>query len=128
MKGKDLQKVALSKYRKGDTPKQIDHDLNGGLGLRTIERWCQMIRWSGTVTLSKPPDGPHLARTKEEIQTVKNRLRREKRCQLGKYRWSLIYPKEGCGWVWLWVWVLLLSTHDTRHPTLTPTPFFSIKV
>ena len=39
MKSKDHQKVVLSKYEKGDTPKQIYHHLNGGLGLRTIERW-----------------------------------------------------------------------------------------
>ncbi|CAF3760617.1 unnamed protein product [Rotaria socialis] len=68
MKSKDLQKVVLSKYQKGDTPKQIYHDLNGGLGLRTIERWCQMIRRSGTITLSKPPGGPRLVRTRENIQ------------------------------------------------------------
>ena len=97
MKSKDLQKVVLSKYQKGDTPKQIYHDLNGGLGLRTIERWCQMIWRSGTITLSKPPGGPRLARTKENIQKVKNRLRRKKRCQLEKYRWSLTYPKEVFG-------------------------------
>ncbi|CAF4222144.1 unnamed protein product [Rotaria sp. Silwood2] len=68
MKSKDPQKVVLSKYQKGDTPKQIYHDLNGGHGLRAIERWCQMIRQSGTITLSKPPGGPRLARTKENIR------------------------------------------------------------
>ena len=97
MKSKDLQKVVLSKYQKGDTPKQIYHHLNGGLGLRTIERWCQMIRRSGTITLSKPLGGPRLARTRENIQKVKNRLRRKKRCQLEKYRWSLTYLKEVFG-------------------------------
>ena len=78
MKSKDLQKVVLSKYQRGDTPKQIYHHLNGGLGLRTIERWCQMIRRSGAITLSKPLGGPRLARTRENIQKVKNRLRRKK--------------------------------------------------
>jgi transposase len=97
MKSKDLQKVVLSKYQKGDTPKKIYHDLNGGVGLRTIERRCQMIRRSGAITLSKPPGGPRLARTKENIQKVKNRLRRKKMCQLEKYRWSLTYPKEVFG-------------------------------
>ena len=86
MKSKDLQKVVLSKYQKGDTPKQIYHHLNGGLGLRTIERWCQMIRRSGTITLSKPLGGPRLTRTKKNIQKVKSRLHRNKRCQLEKYR------------------------------------------
>ena len=97
MKSKDLQNVVLSKYQKSDTPKQTYHHLNGGLGLRTIERWCQMIRRLGTITLSKPLDGPRLARTRENIQKVKNRLRRKKRRQLEKYRWTLTYPKEVFG-------------------------------
>ena len=78
MKSKDLQNVVLSKYQKSNTQKQMYHHVNGGLGLRTIERWCQMIRRSGTITLSKPPGGPRLARTKENIQKVKNQLRRKK--------------------------------------------------
>ncbi len=78
MKSKDLQKVVLSKYQKGDTPTQIYRDLNGGIGLRTVERWCQMIRRSGSITLSKPPGCPRLIRTKDNIQKVKHRLRRKK--------------------------------------------------
>ena len=78
MKSKDLQKVVLAKYQKDDTPKQIYHHLNSGLGLRTIERWCQMIQRSGTIKLSKPLGGPRLARTRENIQKVKNRLRQKK--------------------------------------------------
>ena len=89
MKSKDLQKVVLSKYQKGDTPKQIYHHLNGGLGLRTIERWCQMIRRSGTMTLSKPLGGPRLARTRENIQKVKNRLRRKKKVSTRKISMEL---------------------------------------
>ena len=49
MKSKDLQKVILSKYQNGDNPTKISRDLNGGIGLRTIERWRQMIRGSGSV-------------------------------------------------------------------------------
>ena len=97
MKSKDLQKVVLSKYQNGDTPTKIHRDLNGGIGLRTIKRWCQMIRRSGSVKLSSPPGGPRFARTKGNIQKVKHRLRRKKRCQLEKYRWSLTYPKEVFG-------------------------------
>ena len=90
MKSKDLQKVVLSKYQKGDTPKQIYHHLNGGLGLRTIERWCQMIRRSGTITLSSIPlGGPRLARTKDNIQKMKEPVTAERKgCQLEKYRSS----------------------------------------
>jgi transposase len=96
MKSKDLQKVVLSKYQTGDTPTQIYHDLNGGVGLRTIERWCQMIRRSGSIELSSPPGFPRLVRTKENIQKVKYRLRRKK-YRLEKYRWGLIFPKEVFG-------------------------------
>lgn len=70
MKSKDLEKVVLSKYRKRDAAKQIYYDLNGV---------------------------PRSARTKENIQKVKNRLRRKKRCQLEEYRWSLTYLKEVFG-------------------------------
>ena len=60
MKSKDLQKIVLSKYENGDTPTKIYHDFNGGIGLRTIERWCQMIRRSGSITLSSPPGVVHV--------------------------------------------------------------------
>lgn len=78
MKSKDLQKVVLSKYQKGDTPTRIYHDLNGTLGLSTIKRWCQMICRTGSIELSKSSGAPRLIRTKENIQKVKNRLRRKK--------------------------------------------------
>ena len=79
MKSKDLQKVVLSKYQNGDNPAKIYRDLNGGIGLRTIERWCQMIRRFGSVKMSSLPGGPRFARTKGNIQKVKHRLRRKKR-------------------------------------------------
>ena len=61
MKSKDLQKVGLSKYQNGDTTTKIHRHLNGGIGLRTIERWCQMIRQSGSIKLSSPPGGQGFA-------------------------------------------------------------------
>ena len=79
MKSKELQNVVLSKYHNGDTPIEIYRALNGGIGLTTIKRWCQMIRRSGSIQLSSPPDYPRLVRPKENIQKVKNRLRRKKR-------------------------------------------------
>ena len=84
MKSKDLQKVVLSKYQNGDNPTKMYHDLNGRIDLRTIERWCQMIRRSGSVKLSSPPAGSLFARTKGNIQKVKHRLRRKKEYQLEK--------------------------------------------
>ncbi|CAF4320388.1 unnamed protein product [Rotaria magnacalcarata] len=79
MKSKDLQNIALSKCQSGDTSTKNFRDLNGGIGLRTIKRWCQMIRQTDSITLSSPPGCPRSARTKENIQKVKHRLRRKKR-------------------------------------------------
>ena len=67
MKGKDLQKVVLSKYQNGDTTTKIHRDLNGTIGLRTIGRWCQMIRRSGSIKLSSPTGDPRFARMKGKI-------------------------------------------------------------
>jgi hypothetical protein len=72
MKSKDLQNIVLSKYQNGDTPTKIYHDLNGGLGLTTIKRWCQMIRRTSSIEPSSPPGGPRIIRTKKNIQKVKN--------------------------------------------------------
>ena len=77
MKSKDLQKIVRSEYQNGDSSIQIYHDLNGGISLRTIERWCQMIYRSGSITSPSPPGCSRLIRTKENIQKVKYRLRRK---------------------------------------------------
>ncbi|CAF5180072.1 unnamed protein product [Rotaria magnacalcarata] len=71
MKSKDLQNIVLSKYQNGDTPTKNFRDLNGGIGLRTVKRWCQMILQSGSITLSSPPSCPRLTRTKGNIRKVK---------------------------------------------------------
>ena len=60
MKSKDH--VVLSKYQNGDNPTKIYRDLNGGIGLITIERWCQMIHRSGSVKLSSPPGNSRFAK------------------------------------------------------------------
>ena len=77
MKSKDLQNVVLSKYKNGDTPTKISRDLNGGISLATVKRWCQMIRRTGSIELPGTHCGPRIIRTKENIQKVKNRLRRK---------------------------------------------------
>ena len=38
MKSKDLQQVVFRKYEDGDSPTKIFRDLNGSLGLATIQR------------------------------------------------------------------------------------------
>lgn len=93
MKSKDLQQVVLSKYQKGEYPKKIYHDLNGGVGLRTIERWCQMIRRSGAINLSKPSGRPRLVRTKGNIRKVKNRLRRKRKVSAQRISMELDIPE-----------------------------------
>ena len=89
MKSKDLQKVVLSKYQNSDTPTKIHRDLNGGISLRTIKRWCPMIRQSGSIKLSSPPGSPRFARRKGNIQKVKHRLCRKKRVSARKLSMEL---------------------------------------
>ena len=38
MKSKDLQKLILSKYEAGQTPKKILEDLDGAVRYRTVKR------------------------------------------------------------------------------------------
>ena len=71
------------------TTTKIHRYLNGEIGLRTTERWCQMIRRSGSIKLSNPPGGPRFARTKGKIQKVKHRLRRKKRVSARKLSMDL---------------------------------------
>ena len=77
MKSKDLQNLVLSRHQNGNTPTKIYHDLSGAIGLRTIKRWCQTIRQTGTISLSSPPGCPHLVRTKTNIKKIKDRLRQK---------------------------------------------------
>ena len=60
MKSVDLQSVALSKYQKGDTPSKIINHLNTSVGLRTIQRWCKMIKEKGAIDLYHSPGRPLL--------------------------------------------------------------------
>ena len=43
MFSKDVQKVVRSKYENGDNARKICGDLNGCVGLRTIERWLKRV-------------------------------------------------------------------------------------
>jgi len=74
MKSKYLQKVVLLKYNSGDHPRKIFRDLHGGLGLRTVQRWCKMIDENGVINLSKPPGRTRIVRTKSAIKKVKQRV------------------------------------------------------
>jgi len=78
MKSKDLQKVVLSKYENGESPTAIFRHLHAAVSLRTIERWCKMIRDTGSINLANSTGRPRVARTKGMIQKVKNRLKRKK--------------------------------------------------
>ena len=68
MKSEDLQKFLFSKYENGDHPTKIFHDLNGVLGLRINQRWCKLIRGTGSIKLSSPPDRPRTVRTEGTIK------------------------------------------------------------
>ena len=79
MKSRDLQKLVLSKYEKGEGPSEIFRHLNGALCLRTVKRWCKMIRETGSIELSTSPGRSRTIRTKESIKKVKHRLNPKKK-------------------------------------------------
>ena len=79
MKSKDLQKLVLSKYKKGEGSLEIFRHLNGALCLRTVKRWCKMIREAGSIELSTSPGRSPTIRTKKSIKKVKHRLNRKKK-------------------------------------------------
>ena len=79
MKSEDLQNMVLSKYQNDDAPTKICGDLNGGISLVTVKRWCQMIHRTGSIKLSATHGGPRIVRTKGNILKVKNRLRLKNR-------------------------------------------------
>ena len=76
MKSKDVQKLVVSKYEKGDGTTKIFQDLNGTTSLSTIERWCRRIPESGSINLSEPPDRPRIIRSKGAIEKMKTPLNR----------------------------------------------------
>ena len=79
MKSKDLQKLVLSKYEAGQTPKKIFEDLNGAVSYRTVKRWCKMIRETGAIDLSKASACHRTVRTKAAIQKIKRKSKGGKR-------------------------------------------------
>ena len=79
MKSKDLQRLVLSKYEKGEGSSEIFRHLNGALCLRTVKRWCKMIRETGSIELSTSPGRSRTIRAKESIKKVKHRLNRKKK-------------------------------------------------
>ena len=79
MKSKDLQKLILSKYGAGQTPKKIFQDLNGAMTYRTVKRWCKMIRETGAIDLSKPSACHRTVHTKAVVQKIKRKAKNGKR-------------------------------------------------
>ena len=74
MKSKDIQNLVFSKFQKKEQPKKIFDDLNGTVGLRTIERWCKSFRETGSVDLKRSPVRPRTIRTKTTIEKVKRKI------------------------------------------------------
>ena len=79
MFSKDVQKVVLSKYENEDNARKIFRDLNGCVGLRTIERWLKQIRAIGTIDTSNPPGASRTIRTKATIQKVRRSFSKGKK-------------------------------------------------
>ena len=84
MNGEELQKLALSKYEKGEPSTKIFEDLNGFVSSRSIRRWCKMVRETGIINLSHSLARPHIIRTKGMIQKVRKRMKRKKRVSVRK--------------------------------------------
>ena len=84
MKSEDLQKLVLSKYRKGESTTKIFEDLNDSVSSRTIRRWCQMVNDTGSISSSYSPGRPRIIRTKGMIQKVKSRMNRKKKVSIRK--------------------------------------------
>ena len=76
MNSKDVKKVVLSKYEKGDGTMKVFQELNDTISLSTIERWCRQIFESDSINLSKPPGRPRIVRIKGTIEKVKTPLNR----------------------------------------------------
>ncbi|CAF4861299.1 unnamed protein product, partial [Rotaria socialis] len=51
-----------------DGPTKIFRDLNGGLCLKTVKRWCKMISETGSIELAGPLGGSRIVRTPAAIQ------------------------------------------------------------
>ena len=91
MKSKDIQKILSSKYEKAEGPTKIFRNLNGAVGLRTLKRWCRMLRDTGSIELS---NSPRRSEPKEQSQKWKiacnktNRFRLEKVQYFEKKHWT----------------------------------------
>ena len=96
MKSKDLRNIVLSKYQNGDAPTKISRDLNDGISLVTVKRWCQMIHRTGSIELSDTHGGPRIVRSKENILKVKNHLRRKTGVSAGKLSMERRYFCNKC--------------------------------
>ena len=79
MKSKDLQKLVLSKYGKGEGRSEIFRHLNVYYVFKTVKRWCKMICETGSIELSTFSGRSSIIRMKESIKKVKNRLNRKKK-------------------------------------------------
>ena len=75
MKNKELQKLVLSKYEAGQTPKKIFEDLNGAESYRTVKRWYKIIWETGVIDLSKPSACHRTVHTKAAIRVSNGNLK-----------------------------------------------------
>ena len=94
MKSEDLRKLVLSKYKNGESSTKILEDLNWFVSSRTIRRWCQMVRETGSISSSHSPGRPRIIRTKGMTQKVKNRMKRKKRVPIRKLASELDISKS----------------------------------
>ena len=89
MKSKDLQKLILSNYEAGQTPKKVFQDLNGAVTYRTVKRWCKMIRETGAIDLLKPSACHRTVHTKAVVQKIKRKAKNGKRISCRKLAFEM---------------------------------------
>ena len=89
MKRKDLQKLVLSKYEAGQTPKKIFENLNGAVSYLTVKRWCKMIRKTGTIGFPKSSGCHRTVRIKAAIQKIKRKSKDGKRISCRKLAFEM---------------------------------------
>ena len=86
MKNIDLQKLVLSKYETGRTPKKVFKDLDGTVSCPTVKRWCKMIGKTGAIDLSKPFACHRTVHMKAAIQKIKRKSKSGQKISCRKLR------------------------------------------
>jgi len=79
MRSLDIRELAISHYKDGKTPSEIEECLNYKVPIKTIYRWTTAFKNYGHCLPKFSPGRPRTARTKRLRNSVKNRLKSKNR-------------------------------------------------